>query len=813
MSGLKKRLRALLPGPLSAAYRKATRILRRSIPGGNVRFPVPHQVPEQPVRIEQATVPDTIENDISEEDVRNLPEGFDWAYYLKSNADLGKAGLVTEADAVRHFLQYGRKENRLYRDPRQVSVETMMHIRSIKERYIDDFQLSRKASAPMRGRWDGKLAFTICACNYLAQARTLGDSLLQHNPGYRLVIFLIDRLPESLRDVDLGYETVEVKDIGVNNYVDMVANYDVTELSTAVKPFCFSYLFHQHDVDSIVYFDPDILVFGGLDAMEEMLLEKDIVLTPHITSPIYDGHSPSEQGILNAGLYNLGFIALKRSQQAFDFLRWWSFRLTDQCRIDFCNGIFVDQLWVNFVPLFHENVGILRHPGYNMAYWNLHERRIGKDNLVNERYELVFFHYSGYGFDTRISKHFDRYTFDNRRDILGIFTHYIERVFRNGYARFSAIPFTPAIPAPHEGVNLSGFINANFGIARACQLIKDGLEKNAINHHVNGLPAHGKEPVYRYKTSDSYPYSRNIIVMNPDSSLTLLPKDYLQDRYNIGVWYWEIPEMPLLWKRNAELFSEVWATTDFLKDVFQRNLRAGTRVGRINLPVEPPLKVDINLAKASFGIGPNEFLCLFVFDFHSDVHRKNPFAVIETFRKAFPEDGSARLIIKSINAKDHDVATMEDVIGGDVRIRHIREQFDPERQNLLMNASDVYISLHRSEGLGLTLMESILLEKPTLCTGYSGNVDFCLPEWSELVDFEMVDVCEDSFYRKMYDGENRLLWAEPDTEDAAVKLRRIHGNLEAYRERAGKGRAWILENYSHARFEASLRELLQADAP
>jgi glycosyltransferase involved in cell wall biosynthesis len=738
-----------------------------------------------------------------------LPEDFDWQFYLQHNEDLRNAGFTTEAKAVRHFIHFGHRENRKYRDPFKVSKAIALQIRKVREGCVDDFEPLQRRNGRTYPAGEKGIAFTICACNYLAQARTLGDSLQEHNPGYRFIIFLVDRLPEDLRDADLGHEVREVHDLGINNYRDMLVNYDITELSTAVKPFCFSYLFHRHDADRIVYFDPDILFFGDLSVLEKTLQEHDIVLTPHITSPIYDGKSPSEQGILNAGLYNLGFIALKRSQESFDFLRWWSFRLTDQCKIDFCNGVFVDQLWVNFVPLFFRNVGILRHPGYNMGYWNLHERRLGEGRLVNDRDELVFFHFSGYGFDERISKHSDRYIFDQRLDVLGVFLYYIERVFRNGYRQFVNLPFSVAFPGPDEGVNLCGFINHNFGIARACQLIKDGLEKNAIHHNVIGLVDNEKEPVNRYKTTDSFPFNLNILVANPDSSLTLLPRKYLDGRHNIGVWYWEMPEMPEMWKQNAAFFSEVWATTDFLRDVFQRNLGEDTKVCRINLPVEIPVKVDTAKAKECFGIAPDEFLCLFVFDYQSDVHRKNPFAVIETFRKVFPGLGKARLIIKSINATGEDVKKMEAAIDGDGRILHIRDRFDPERHNLLMNASDVYISLHRSEGLGLTLMESILLEKPTLCTGYSGNVDFCLPEWSELVDFEMIDVCEESFYRKLYDGQPRLLWAEPDTEDAVKKLRRIYERHSEYRERAKRGREWIMENYSYARFSTTLKELLK----
>jgi len=112
-----------------------------------------------------------------------------------------------------------------------------------------------------------------------------------------------------------------------------------------------------------------------------------------------------------------------------------------------------------------------------------------------------------------------------------------------------------------------------------------------------------------------------------------------------------------------------------------------------------------------------------------------------------------------------------------------------------MNSCDVYISLHRSEGLGLTLLESILLEKPTVCTNYSGNVDFCLPDWSELVEFRLVKVDEKSIYYRMIGENEDIYWAEPDIDDASKKLYKVYNNLNEYEKRAKEGKKWILENY------------------
>lgn len=121
-----------------------------------------------------------------------------------------------------------------------------------------------------------------------------------------------------------------------------------------------------------------------------------LFLTPHTLKAYPDEYEPQERGLLNTGLYNLGFIGTKRSATTQSFLAWWKDRLRDHCYIDLEKGMFVDQLWVNFAPLYHEDVFVSRHLGLNMAYWNLHERVISNDNepyVINEKYPLIFFHF------------------------------------------------------------------------------------------------------------------------------------------------------------------------------------------------------------------------------------------------------------------------------------------------------------------------------------------------------------------------------------------------------------------------------------
>jgi len=292
-----------------------------------------------------------------------------------------------------------------------------------------------------------KLVFTICSINYLAQAKSLGESILAFNPDYCFKIVLVDKIITQLNlNEKIPFEIIEAEKLGIADFSKMCLQYNVTELNTAVKPFAFDYFFnHYPESSTAIYFDPDILVYDQLIELEESFAENDIILTPHITKPIEDIFSPQETDFLNTGLYNLGFIALKKTQNSFNFLSWWMNRLKDHCRIDFLNGLFVDQLWINLVPLFFKKVEILRHPGYNMAYWNLHERKLSFLNdkyTVNESYPLIFFHFSGYKIDKpyALSIYQNRFNFISRPDLTELFIKYSKLISNNLHEEFSKIP-------------------------------------------------------------------------------------------------------------------------------------------------------------------------------------------------------------------------------------------------------------------------------------------------------------------------------------------------------------------------------------
>ena len=289
------------------------------------------------------------------------------------------------------------------------------------------------------------LAFTICSNNYLAQAITLGYSLFLHNSNYKFIIGLVDKRNNTIDYTKIPFEILEVEKIGISDFDSMFMKYNIVELNTAVKPFYFNFFFNTTKYESIIYLDPDIEVFAPFEELEKELRNHDIIITPHFVTPLNDDKWQAEEDFLNSGIYNLGFIAIKKSTNSLKMIEWWADRLRTKASIDFCRGLFTDQIWINFVPIFFENVKIFRDPGYNVAFWNLHERTIQEVNnkyYINQLSPLVFYHYASFRplNPEEISLYQNRFSFKNRPDVSPLFDNYCKKVFLYGYMNFYKIP-------------------------------------------------------------------------------------------------------------------------------------------------------------------------------------------------------------------------------------------------------------------------------------------------------------------------------------------------------------------------------------
>jgi GT2 family glycosyltransferase/glycosyltransferase involved in cell wall biosynthesis len=308
---------------------------------------------------------------------------------------------------------------------------------------------SAAADAPLP---DTTRVFTVIARNYLAHARVLAASLARHNPGARLHVLILD---DPYRGIppEPSFEIIRPDELPFDppsDFYTMAAIYDVTELATAVKPWVFAHLFAR-GAEVAIYLDPDIEVFDSLGPVEPLTRKHGILLTPHITEPLpQDGKRPDESDLLLAGIYNLGFLALS-AEAGKTFLPWWQERLRRDCLNDPARGVFVDQRWLDFAPALFET-GILKDPGYNVAYWNLPHRNLTRGGgrvldriLVNGR-PLRFFHYSGLSprAPHLLSKHQHaslRVRLSDRPLLAGLCQRYTAALEEAGFAHCWSVPY------------------------------------------------------------------------------------------------------------------------------------------------------------------------------------------------------------------------------------------------------------------------------------------------------------------------------------------------------------------------------------
>jgi hypothetical protein len=251
------------------------------------------------------------------------------------------------------------------------------------------------------------VAYTSFSFSYLDRARVLAHSLKDVHSDWQLWAVITDKHPVSL-SIDWTQEPFDriiYLDELIGDQADKwIFGHTIVEACTAVKAAAANLILSEEECEKLLYFDPDIAVFNSLENVIDLLDVHSIILTPHQTCPV---RSEKKQAIidneicsLSHGAYNLGFIAMSNCPEARRFCKWWDERLRDWCHDRKEIGIFVDQKWCDLVPSFFDDVMILRDPGYNVASWNLDNRKMKFDNdglaLING-HPLRFFHFTKLG--------------------------------------------------------------------------------------------------------------------------------------------------------------------------------------------------------------------------------------------------------------------------------------------------------------------------------------------------------------------------------------------------------------------------------
>lgn len=924
-----------------------------------------------------------------------------------------------------------------------------------------------------------RVIFTIAARNYLAHVRCLMRSVERFHPEARRVLILADR-PESPYELqNERFEVITSDCLDIPDSRRFHFQYNLLELCTAIKPYAARAAFERYDAEQVIYFDPDIVLYGAVDGVFAALESgHNIALTPHLLEPSDLTTRPSDLDILRSGVYNLGFLALSRTPTTECFLDWLSGRLHRHCVIAPDQGIFVDQKWMDLAPSIFPGVAVLRDPGLNVAYWNLHQRRITSSDgaYYADGNPLLFFHFSGFNPDRidEVSHHQDRFTLGTIGAAAELLVDYRRRLIAGGYeavaglpafysrfdngvpipdalrrsqvipetARASRIdPFSddgyreylaywnsrvfddqgrpsrvtravyrlyqlsprlqrempnvpgeddlrlieymrssgalppdlaeaqpdhdkeswppfPAIcsqllwaeesglcnparadlvewfnqlrplqdhlrPAPRLlkaiyedrkdlrvafpvetdegylsllhwyltsgrveygldddllasaealwaeataslpersarwrrqaakglaraagsarrvllpagsiesalsmrslllpvnrsrkrrtqrpfGLNLIGDLSAPSGIGEAARSTMRAAREAGIPLHLEDVEA--RQAKGRAHAARKYYF--NLFHCNADIAPLVVSQSggLIDSCFNIAHWVWETETLPEKWSKSFRLFNEIWTPSRFCVEAIAK--RSPVPVLRVPYCIDPGTAQVQPVELSRFGLSGGDFLFLCGFDTLSVPERKNPFGVIEAFKRAFPAPGNCRLVLKVNNSRlaAELMQRLREAAEG-AAVTFVEGTLTRQETSELIAACDCLVSLHRAEGYGLMLAEAMVMDKPVICTNYSGNTDFATSSSAFLVDYSLTPVGPGS---PPYDED--VLWAEPSVDDAARQMRIVRENPIIRKQIAEAGRKLILAEFSPAalgaKIDARLRFLYEQD--
>jgi len=344
------------------------------------------------------------------------------------------------------------------------------------------------------------------------------------------------------------------------------------------------------------------------------------------------------------------------------------------------------------------------------------------------------------------------------------------------------------------GVNVVGYISDERGVGEVARQILGALDSRGIGAAPIDTPAEpGKiEKVLKGIHDSDHPYDINLVCVNADmlpAVAAALGPRFFHGHRTAGVWFWEVSEFPRQWLSSFEHLDEVWVATEFIAEALRPV--SPIPVKTLRVPVTPLPPAD--MTRAELGMPEDSFTFLFVFDYRSVFRRKNPLGLVEAFKRAFEPGEGPSLVIKSIFSEQFPERREElvEAVADRPEIHLLEDNVSAAAKNAMVANCDCYVSLHRSEGLGLTMAEAMYFGKPVIATAYSGNLDFMTPDNSFLVSAPSTKIGPGA---APYDPEG--WWADPDLDFAARTMRDVVADPVIREERARRGASDIRLTHS-----------------
>lgn len=354
---------------------------------------------------------------------------------------------------------------------------------------------------------------------------------------------------------------------------------------------------------------------------------------------------------------------------------------------------------------------------------------------------------------------------------------------------------------------VSGLLNESLGIGQAGRLTVRALREAGYD-----VTEHDLRPAFRKILTQDAAFPEDgggsgvwFIHANPSEAIVAFlahPPASWANTYRIGYWAWETTKAPKSWVFVADYFHEIWVPSDFVRDAVARTFGQAGRddlIKRLRVmphplpPVPPQTPERHEQARRRFGLTKGcEVLCLF--DAKSSAARKNPWGVIDAWQRAFPQPApDARLTIKIADLRRDPVsaARLEDLTGRRADMRLVSDHFSEGDMIAFIGAFDILVSLHRSEGFGLTLAEAMAQGVAVIATGFSGNMQFMTDDNARLVPAAVVPVSDPEGPYTGLERDPEQGWGEPHLGAATVALREMVASKALREETSAAARAAI----------------------
>lgn len=287
-----------------------------------------------------------------------------------------------------------------------------------------------------------KCIYTVCNANELAQAIALGISVRKFHPHQTFYIGWVGLSSPGL--LPEGIELLPIYDVKIPEWDEMCLRYTPEELVMACRPWFARAILEQHkDCQQITFLSPTVFLYQSSDLVNA---GNELLLTPHLRQPLPTSALLDDKRILNIGMFHAGSWILIPTRETRFLLHWWSVRTTDRAKFDLCNGMCMDQLWLNYAPVWVPDTKIIDNPAWHFGLHSLlnYELSFHQDQYLVENIPLISVDFAGLIHFHPIWS--DHKTMMSRYPLFGkLFKNYSELV-----RQFASLP-KKAIPAP--GIN------------------------------------------------------------------------------------------------------------------------------------------------------------------------------------------------------------------------------------------------------------------------------------------------------------------------------------------------------------------------